>query len=66
MFYGRDPKEGKYMTRAHLADMIALLGPPPVELLKAGKRSTEFFNQEGKGSLIRITPLADIIRWVDS
>ena len=54
------------MTRAHLADMTALLGPPPVEFLNAGKRSTEFFDQEGKGSLIRITPLADIIRWVDS
>ncbi|KAL8875344.1 MAG: hypothetical protein Q9192_009061, partial [Flavoplaca navasiana] len=47
LFYGRDPKEGKYMTRAHLADMIALLGPPPVGLLNAGKRSTEFFDQEG-------------------
>ncbi|KAI4265648.1 MAG: hypothetical protein LQ337_008952, partial [Flavoplaca oasis] len=46
LFYGWDPKEGKYMTRAHLADMIALLGPPPVELLSAGKRSTEFFDQK--------------------
>ncbi|KAL8980327.1 MAG: hypothetical protein Q9205_004552, partial [Flavoplaca limonia] len=47
LFYGRDPKEGKYMTRAHLADMVALLGPPPVELLKVGKRSTEFFDKDG-------------------
>ncbi|KAL8885807.1 MAG: hypothetical protein Q9215_006388 [Flavoplaca cf. flavocitrina] len=46
LFYGRDPKEGKYMTRAHLADMVALLGPPPVELLKVGKRSTEFFDKD--------------------
>ncbi|KAL8880423.1 MAG: hypothetical protein Q9198_002161 [Flavoplaca austrocitrina] len=46
LFYGRDRKERKYMTRAHLADMVALLGPPPVELLKAGKRSTEFFDKD--------------------
>ncbi|KAL9023173.1 MAG: hypothetical protein Q9180_008351, partial [Flavoplaca navasiana] len=50
LFYGRDPREGKYMTRAHLADMIALLGPPPVELLKAGKRSTEFFDKDAPTS----------------
>ncbi|KAL8748354.1 MAG: hypothetical protein Q9184_007364 [Pyrenodesmia sp. 2 TL-2023] len=34
MFYGKDPKEKRYMTRAYLADMIALMGPPPPELLK--------------------------------
>ena len=39
------------MTRAHLADMIALLGPPPLELLKVGKRTSEFFDENGKASL---------------
>lgn len=48
MFYGRDPKEERYMTRAHLADMIALLGRPPLELLKAGKRTAEFFDEGGE------------------
>ena len=43
MFYGKDPKEKKYMTRAHLAEMIALMGPPPPDLLKKGKRTAEFF-----------------------
>ncbi|KAL8650455.1 MAG: hypothetical protein Q9210_003816 [Variospora velana] len=47
LFYGRDPKEEKYMTRAHLAEMIALMGPPPPELLKVGKRTAEFFDKDG-------------------
>ncbi|KAL8980546.1 MAG: hypothetical protein Q9177_005848, partial [Variospora cf. flavescens] len=46
LFYGSDPKEAKYMTRAHLADMIALMGPPPPELLKVGKRTAEFFDKD--------------------
>ncbi|KAL9013981.1 MAG: hypothetical protein Q9173_001356 [Seirophora scorigena] len=48
MFNGRDPKSEKYMTRAHLAEIFALLGPPPPELLKAGKRTAEFFDEDGK------------------
>ncbi|KAL9092102.1 MAG: hypothetical protein Q9165_004535 [Trypethelium subeluteriae] len=48
MFYGKDPKEMKYMTRAHLAEMIALMGPPPPELLEKGARTAEFFDEDGK------------------
>ncbi|KAL9004338.1 MAG: hypothetical protein Q9188_002851 [Gyalolechia gomerana] len=48
MFNGRDPKQRRYMTRAHLADMMALMGPPPSELLKAGKRTAEFFGKDGE------------------
>ncbi|KAL9017013.1 MAG: hypothetical protein Q9185_005662 [Variospora sp. 1 TL-2023] len=47
LFYGNDQKEEKYMTRAHLADMTALMGPPPPELLKVGKRTAEFFDKDG-------------------
>ena len=36
------------MTRAHLAEMIALMGSPPPELLQKGKRSTEFFDEDGE------------------
>lgn len=28
IFYGKDPKEKRYMTCALLAEMIALMGPP--------------------------------------
>ncbi|KAL9077952.1 MAG: hypothetical protein Q9157_003134 [Trypethelium eluteriae] len=48
MFYGKDPKEMRYMTRAHLAEMVALMGPPPLELLKKGKRTAEFFDENGE------------------
>lgn len=48
MFYGKDPKEKSYMTRAHLAEMIALMGPPPLDLLKKGKRTAEFFDEDGQ------------------
>lgn len=36
------------MARAHLAEMIALMGPPPPELLKKGKRTAEFFDEDGQ------------------
>ena len=48
MFFGKDPKEEKYMTRAHLSEMVALMGPPPPDLLKKGKRSAEFFDEDGQ------------------
>ncbi|KAL8856069.1 MAG: hypothetical protein Q9178_007325 [Gyalolechia marmorata] len=48
IFHGIDPEKGRYLTRAHLAEMIALMGPPPPELLKRGKRSAEFFDDDGQ------------------
>jgi len=32
---------------AHIARMIALLGPPPNDLLKRGRYSAIFFDEEG-------------------
>ncbi|KAM5486081.1 hypothetical protein MaudMau93_005155 [Microsporum audouinii] len=48
MFYGNDPDGKGYSTRAHLAEVIAILGPPPLDMLKCGKRSSEFFDEDGK------------------
>ncbi|KAF8179875.1 CMGC protein kinase [Pholiota molesta] len=48
MFYGQDPKEKRYTTRAHLAEMIAMMGPPPPDFLKLGKRTAEFFTEDGQ------------------
>jgi serine/threonine-protein kinase SRPK3 len=48
MFYGQDPKEKRYTTRAHLAEMIAMMGPPPADFLKLGKRTAEFFTEDGE------------------
>jgi len=47
MFYGNDPHRKKYMTRAHLAEVVGMLGPPPLDLLEKGKRSREFFDEKG-------------------
>lgn len=40
------------MTRAHLAEMIALMGAPPPDLLKRGKRTAEFFDEDGEKSFL--------------
>jgi hypothetical protein len=62
MFYGEDPDGKGYATRAHLAEVIGMLGPPPLDLLRRGPRSSEFFAEDGKPSLC---PLA-IARFTDS
>lgn len=48
MFYGNDPDGKGYSTRAHLAEVIGMLGPPPTDLLRRGIRSHEFFTEDGK------------------
>ncbi|TAQ90224.1 hypothetical protein B7494_g1498 [Chlorociboria aeruginascens] len=47
LFYGNDPDGSGYKTRAHLAEVVRLLGPPPLDQLKRGSRSKEFFDEEG-------------------
>ncbi|KAJ5188901.1 hypothetical protein N7491_005223 [Penicillium cf. griseofulvum] len=47
MFFGMDPDGKGYSTRAHLAELIGALGPPPLDLLKRGERSREFFTKDG-------------------
>ena len=47
LFSGQDPDGKGYSTRAHLAEMIGLLGQPPADFIKRGKRSPEFFDDEG-------------------
>lgn len=47
LFYGNDPDGKGYSTKAHLAEVIALLGLPPADLLERGERSHEFFDKDG-------------------
>lgn len=47
IFYGNDPDAKRYSTRAHLAELIGILGPPPTDMLKRGIRSHEFFKEDG-------------------
>ncbi|KPM41240.1 hypothetical protein AK830_g5305 [Neonectria ditissima] len=48
LFYGHDPDGRDYTTRAHLAEVIGILGLPPLDLILRGKRSMELFTEEGK------------------
>ena len=47
MFSGRDTND-EYGAGIHLAEMIAILGMPPVDLLRRGKKSHEYFTEDGK------------------
>ncbi|KAF4309499.1 putative dis1-suppressing protein kinase dsk1 [Botryosphaeria dothidea] len=44
---GRDPELETYRGRAHLAEMIALLGPPPPGLLARANLRSKFFSNAG-------------------
>ncbi|KAJ5399741.1 hypothetical protein N7465_010230 [Penicillium sp. CMV-2018d] len=48
LFYGNDPDGKGYSTRAHLAEVMGILGPPPLDMLQRGKRSHEFFTSDGR------------------
>ncbi|KAJ5247267.1 hypothetical protein N7468_002250 [Penicillium chermesinum] len=45
LFSGRDPEFQTYRSRAHLAEMISLLGPPPPSLLAQGDLTGKFFKE---------------------
>ncbi|KAG6126505.1 hypothetical protein E4U35_006839 [Claviceps purpurea] len=47
LFTGHDSEFNTYHSRAHLAEMIALLGPPPPTLLARASLRTEFFSDAG-------------------
>jgi hypothetical protein len=54
LFAGIDTEHQRYRSRAHLAEMVALLENPPQDLLDIGKSSSKFFTDEGQ-SLVLLT-----------
>ncbi|KAL2871653.1 putative protein kinase [Aspergillus lucknowensis] len=46
LFTGCDPEFQAYRSRAHLAEIIRLLGPPPPSLLARGKLRHKFFSDD--------------------
>lgn len=48
MFDGFDPETGKYENRFHLASIVGLLGPPPLEFLQRSEYSSIYFDDRGK------------------
>ncbi|CAI7673921.1 unnamed protein product [Penicillium palitans] len=47
LFSGQDPEYHTYRSRAHLAEMIRLLGPPPPSFLARGNLTQKFFTEKG-------------------
>ncbi|RGP65954.1 serine threonine cmgc group [Fusarium sporotrichioides] len=47
LFHGIDPEHQDYRRRTHLAEIVALIGPPPKDLLARGELSSKFFSDEG-------------------
>ncbi|KAK9368168.1 kinase domain protein [Lipomyces kononenkoae] len=45
-----------FCNESHLAHIIALLGPPPLDLLKQGKESSRYFDDEGKFKFPELIP----------
>lgn len=48
LFHGIDPEHHEYRRRAHLAEMISLLGPPSPGPLSQGELWSKFFSEDGK------------------
>ncbi|KJX97005.1 protein kinase [Zymoseptoria brevis] len=48
LFTGHDPELETYRSRAHLAEIIALLGPPPPTLLARANFKSKFFSEQGE------------------
>ncbi|KFY69139.1 hypothetical protein V496_00518 [Pseudogymnoascus sp. VKM F-4515 (FW-2607)] len=46
IFNGRDPT-GKYSNRYHLAEMVAYMGPPPIDFLHHSEESWSYFDKQG-------------------
>jgi serine/threonine protein kinase len=54
MFDGLDPETGKYENRFHLASIVGLLGPPPLEFLQRSGCSPVYFDDKGKPLILRM------------
>ncbi|OTA34078.1 hypothetical protein BTJ68_05930 [Hortaea werneckii EXF-2000] len=47
LFTGHDAEHNTYRGRAHLSEIIALLGPPPLSLLAQANLRSKFFSDDG-------------------
>jgi hypothetical protein len=62
LFYGNDTDGKGYSTRAHLTEVIGILGPPPLDMLQRGKRSHEFFTDDGKYPFLAQCPAQRLMK----
>ncbi|KID93985.1 Protein kinase-like domain protein, partial [Metarhizium majus ARSEF 297] len=47
LFHAIDPEHLEYRRRAHLAEIIGVLGLPPKDLLSRGQLTNKFFSDQG-------------------
>ncbi|OAG33821.1 hypothetical protein AYO21_12081 [Fonsecaea monophora] len=47
LFDGYDPATNKLSNRAHISEMVAVLGPPPVSFLERSETSWKYFDHSG-------------------
>ncbi|KAI2819264.1 hypothetical protein CBS63078_7662 [Aspergillus niger] len=47
LFDGRN-SDGLFDDRVHLAEMVAIMGPPPIEFIKRSKVGSVFWDEDGK------------------
>jgi serine/threonine-protein kinase SRPK3 len=48
LFPAKD-SEGRYSEAQHLAEMISVMGPPPVDLLRrAGEKAEQYWEPDGQ------------------
>ena len=47
LFSGKYAEDDRYYKAAHIQQMVALLGPPPKEILRRGRFAEHFFTAEG-------------------
>jgi serine/threonine-protein kinase SRPK3 len=50
LFKGRNPKDDLLDDSYHLAEMVAILGTPPIEFLNRSERSRAYWDEEGRFS----------------
>ncbi|KAL2800487.1 CMGC protein kinase [Aspergillus keveii] len=63
LFYGNDPDGRGYTTRAHLAEMIGILGTHPMDLISQGARSHEFFTEDKKDKEMFMDFMRGMLQW---
>ncbi|EHK96835.1 putative serine/threonine-protein kinase sky1 [Glarea lozoyensis 74030] len=57
-----DPKTANYESRFHLASIVGLLGPPPLEFLQRSEFSSVHFNEKGDWKCVNPVPS---VSWED-
>jgi hypothetical protein len=58
LFTGLDPEHNAYRGRAHLSEIIALLGPPPSTLLARANLRSKFFSEKGERTHIPVLTIS--------